>query len=225
MSIFITITLNFLSGISLISVLFSSLAVIFFPILSFRTHSSGSSFCLTLCVYFSVLGKSLCLLILKVVALWRRSPIGPCSAMSPLHQNLVLQECFLCVLYMIYYCGWAAFAFSSVIYNGSLCLLQAGLGPCVIISGPVYGCLDFSWVRLSICQRCKNTKLQESFPMLSPEKLLLVGGACGQTKCHPPGHWGHSQTGVYGYLTLSWGRSHFRVLLASIGAAFKLSGS
>ena len=40
-----------------------------------------------------------------------------------------------------------------------------------------------------------------------PEKLLLVGGACSQTRCLPPAHcWGYSQTSVCGYLTLCPGQ-------------------
>ena len=57
-NIFITIKFNFLSGIFLSSVSFHSIAVIFFPVLSFGTNPFVSSFCLTICACFYVLGKS-----------------------------------------------------------------------------------------------------------------------------------------------------------------------
>ena len=40
--------------------------------------------------------------------------------------------------------------------------------------------------------------------MLSPEKLLLVGGVYNPTRCLPPDHcYGQSQTGMYCYLSFS----------------------
>lgn len=78
------------------------------------------------------------LLLLKVAALKRRGPVVPCNIMSPVHQNLVFQGYLLCVLHGPCYCGSVASAFSSVICNGSLCLLWAEFGPCVV-SGPVWG--------------------------------------------------------------------------------------
>ena len=46
--------------------------------------------------------------------------------------------------------------------KGSLCLLRAGLGPCVV-SGPIWGHLS----QTGICQRCSSsTKLQDTFPVV-----------------------------------------------------------
>ena len=69
------------------------------------------------------------------------------------------------------------------------------------------------------------TELQGAFPVLSPEKLVLVGGSCNQTRCPTPAHcWGHSRTGVCGDCPLSWGRSHLGVVLGSCGVACSLPG-
>lgn len=62
--------------------------------------------------------------------------------MSSVHQDLVLQGCLICVLCVPSCCGSAKFAFMPVICIGSLCMLWAEFGPC-IICGPVWSCLVF----------------------------------------------------------------------------------
>ena len=57
------------------------------------------------------------------------------------------------------------FSFNPVILNGFIFLLLEMLGPCGI---------DLSLVRPGIYHGCSSTRLQGSFPVLSPEKLLLV---------------------------------------------------
>lgn len=63
--------------------------------------------------------------------------VVPYSIMPPVYQNQELQECLLCGLCAPYYCGWAAYAFSSLGCNGPLCLLWAGFGPCSA-KGPIW---------------------------------------------------------------------------------------
>ena len=92
-----------------------------------------------------------------------------------------------------YCCGCAVLAFSLIVCNGALSLLWAGLGPCV--RGPVWGYLGLEW------NQTRRLPELGTFPMLSPEKLLLVDMACGQSRCLPAVHyWGHGWTGVCGYL-------------------------
>ena len=49
------------------------------------------------------------------MALWRRGPRESCSAVCPVHQNLALQWCFLCVLPVPSYCVLSIFPFSPVV--------------------------------------------------------------------------------------------------------------
>ena len=67
------------------------------------------------------------------------------------------------------------FAFSSVICNGSLCLLGAFFffGSCVV-SGLVWGYFCLSGVGPGIYQNSSSTELHGVLPLLSPEKLSLV---------------------------------------------------
>ena len=119
LGIFLTITLNSLWGI------FSSLGQLalllwFCPIVSFGSYSSVSSFCLTLCVCFSVLGKSAPSPTLESRGLMKNRS---CSALqsdapwSPWHYR----GCLLCLLHAPYSCSWAVFAFGLLICSGSLC--------------------------------------------------------------------------------------------------------
>ena len=125
------------------------------------------------------LESQLCLLLLKALALWGRGPVLPCSAMCPVHQKLVLHECFLYVWYLPYCCGSEAFAFSPVVCNGSLFVVCRVWSLYCFFSGPVWG---LSWVRPGICHRCSSTKLQSAFPVLSTKKLSLVGKAHSQIR-------------------------------------------
>ena len=43
--------------------------------------------------------------------------------------------------------------------------------------------VGLSWVKPGICPSCNSTELQDALPVLSPEKLSLVDGACSQTRC------------------------------------------
>ena len=79
--------------------------------------------------------------------------------------------------------------------------------------------------RTSICQRCSSTKLQDAFPVLSPEKLSPVRRACSWTSCVPPAHGrGLHLTGVCVCVVIFpslRGRSHLGVVLAAVGALAK----
>lgn len=79
--------------------------------------------------------------------------------------------CALCALLL--YIGH--FFLHSDHLSGFLCLLWAVLCPCGI-SGSIWGCLGLSLVRPGVFQRCSSTGLHGASPMLSPEKLSLVGG-------------------------------------------------
>ena len=86
--------------------------------------------------------------------------------------------------------------------------------------------------RTSICQRCSSTKLQDAFPVLSPEKLSPVRRACSWTSCLPPAHGRDLHlTGVCVCVCVCVvifpslrGRSHLGVVLAAVGAACTLPG-
>ena len=43
--------------------------------------------------------------------------------------------------------------------------------------------VGLSCVKPSICQRWSISELQDTFPVLSPEKLSLVGAACNYSSC------------------------------------------
>ena len=170
---------------------------------SFGTYSSVFSFCVTLCVCFYVLGK------LYIYCSWKKWPyeeevllcLALCIEMSPIHQNLVLQGCLLCLLCVPCYCGWAIFSFSPFISSGSLYLLWIDFVPC-IVSG-----LGLSWVRPGVCQSCGSTKLQSTFPVFSLEKLSLVSRAYSQTRRLPPDYsCGWSWISVYRHPSLSLGQ-------------------
>lgn len=94
--------------------------LMFCLILSFGIDSFVFSPCLNFCICFYVLGCRLCLLILKLVALWRRHHEGPRSTITPGYQNQVLQGCLFCRLCVPYYCDWAGTAVG---------MLVGGAGP------------------------------------------------------------------------------------------------
>ena len=81
-----TITLNTLLGRLFISILFSSFSEIFILFFCLEHTSSVSSFCLTFSVSMYEEGQ-LHLLVLMVVALFRRYSLGPSSPVSPCYQN------------------------------------------------------------------------------------------------------------------------------------------
>ena len=91
----------------------------------------------------------------------------------------------------------------------------------VLLMGQSRAHLGLSLLRPAVCQSFSVTELQGTLPALSPQVLLLVGGACSQTRCLPPAHcWGCSQTGVCGFLPHSWDRSHFGVVLVRQGCLY-----
>ena len=91
-------------------------------ILFFGTHSSASSFCVTLCVCFFVLGRWVMSPDLESSGLTKKRPW---SIMPPGHQKKVFHWYFLCGLHVCYCCGRGMFSFTPVSCNGPLCLLWA----------------------------------------------------------------------------------------------------
>lgn len=74
----------------------------------------------------------------------------------------------------------------------------------VLLVGHYGDTLRLSCDRPGICQRYSSTELQGAFPVLSAEKLLLVGGTFSGARYLPLAQcWSGSQTGVCGYLPLS----------------------
>ena len=92
----------------------------------------------------------------------------PCRGVSPVSENLVLQDCLLCVYYVCCVCPVVAESCSPLV-NGCLCLLRAVFGSCVL-SGTV-GLLGLELSQI----RCLP-ELQCTLPMFSPERLSLVHG-------------------------------------------------
>ena len=90
----------------------------------------------------------------------------------------------------------------SVQLSAMLCLLLAAFGTC-IVSRPVWGHIV---LELSQTRPFAKDVVTPNFRVLSlccPEKLSLVGGACGQTRYLLPTHcWDNSQNSVCGYLSL-----------------------
>ena len=70
----------------------------------------------------------------------------PCSAVSPVLQNRLLQGCLLCVRWVPLLLWLSCTCLSPVIRSGFLCLLWTGFGPCDV-SGPSVATLALSWVR------------------------------------------------------------------------------
>ena len=67
--------------------------------------------------------------------------------MSPVHQNLALQGCLLCVLSVPFCCSWATFTFSPVIYNVTLfACCGKGVVPMSLMGWPG-AILGLTWVR------------------------------------------------------------------------------
>lgn len=66
------------------------------------------------------------------------------------------------------------------------------------ISRSFLGSIGVEFSQTRCFQKCSSTKLQEAFPLLSLEKLLVLGAAYNQTNCVPPAHsWGCSLTDIY----------------------------
>lgn len=113
------------------------------------------------------------LLLLQVVALWRRGSVVSFSKMSPGHQNLEFQKCLLCELCVPYCCGWAVFVSGQLSAMAHFpCCWQ--FGPSVV-NGQMWGCPELEWGQLGICQSCSSTKLQGILPVL----YQGVGDGCG----------------------------------------------
>ena len=135
----------------------------------------------------------------------------PYGAVFLVHQFLELHGC-LRILRVLYSCGWAAFTFSLAI------LLWAGAS-----LGSLWASveLDQPFARDTIAPKCRALSLY----CLSPEKLLLVGGACSQTRCLPQPIVGASGRLVYVVIFHHhWGSSHFGLVLALVGTSYSLPG-
>ena len=132
-SIFMSISLNSLSGILLISISFS-LDVIFF--LFFHLGHIPLTSCFDK-FYFSMLGKSAMSPALESSGLMKKRSYSALQCIVIYLLELGnLELSFMSVL-CAYSCGWSIFAFSLVFCNGCLCLLWAGFGSCIVI-GPVW---------------------------------------------------------------------------------------
>ena len=186
-------------------------------------------------LYLVILPNSLCLFLyvrkhsyisccLKVMALWRKGPLVSCCEESSFHLNLGLRDSS----YVPCCCGWATFSLSPVFCNGSLCYGQY-LVPLVLV-GQSRDALGLSWVRQGVCQRCSSTKQQGTFPVLSLEKLSLVAGEGMGTAIRPvvglqPTAASSSDWLIYVVIFSSlWGKSHFGMVLAIVGAMWTLPG-
>ena len=144
----------------------------------------------------------------------------PCSAVSPVHQNLALQGCLhvCCVCPAL----GAEPLFLSVQSSAlALCLLWAAFD-CCVVNGPVQGHLGLSHVGLGICQRGGGTELPGTFLVFSHEKLSLAGSLDQLTPAHC---WGRSLAGcvlIFLLPLLPEDRSHVAEVLIPVGAAFLL---
>lgn len=102
------------------------------------------------------------------------------SAMSPVYQNLVLQSVsYVCCMHP----AVVAESYLPSVQSSAMALTvccEQGLAP-VLLVGHSGVTLALSSFRQGNGQRCSSTKLQGVFPVLSPEKLSLVGRACSQT--------------------------------------------
>ena len=106
--------------------------------------------------------------------------------------------------------------FSPLVYNGSLCLLWARFAPCVV-SGPVWGHFLLEVSQTSVCQSCSSSKLQDAFPVLSPEKLS------DQVSAPSPLLGLHLDVCVVIFPSC-WGNSHFEGILTSVRATYIVPG-
>ena len=106
---------------------------------------------------------------------------------------------------------------SSQLFAMALCLLWTQFDPCLLVSQSG-ATLGMSCVRLGICQSC-STKLHGTLLyLLSPDNFLLVIRSCSKTKCLPPAQFWATVRLICVVISLQ-SRSHFRVLLTSVGAA------
>lgn len=169
-SIFMTITLNSLSGILLVCILFSNL-LWFWPVHLFGVYSSVSSFCF-FCVRFYVSVKSAASPPLETVGLMKKKACSvPCSS-EPGSLNYLL-----CVLHMPYFCGWVTFSLLPSLHSSAMTLFTycgQDLVPVQLSVGQSGTALGFKWVRQDICQRCSSTWTAGHFHGAPWE--ALVGG-------------------------------------------------
>ena len=114
LSIFMIITLNSLFSILFISISLRTVAVVL-SILSFKIYSSVSSFCLTFCVYFCVLGMSA-----TSPGFIKKRSYSALSAVS-----LVIQVVFLMCVACAPLLSPGCFFFSLVICRGFLFVVRS----------------------------------------------------------------------------------------------------
>lgn len=73
-----------------------------------------------------------------------------------------------------------------------------------VVTGPVRIYLEFQLGQARFLLEYSSTELQGALLVLFPEKLLLVGEMCGQTRCAIPAHcWSSTLNGLCGFLPLS----------------------
>lgn len=98
---------------------------------------------------------------------------------------------------------------------------EQGLVP-VFFVGKSKAAFDLTWVRAGVFRSYSCTRLQDALPVLSPEKLSLAGSASSQTNVCPPAHWATVELVYIIIFLLPWSRHHSEVVLAPVGAAYKL---
>ena len=142
-------------------------------------YSSVSSFCLTPCVCFCVLGKSPSLESKGIM----KMSCSALHAVSAVKQNLALQGgLLLCCVHPTYV---AALHLPSV--QLSAIALFACCGS-LVVSGPFWGFLGLELNQTSSFPELHYLQTTDYSPCVVPEKLLLMFGACNQTRCLPPIH-------------------------------------
>ena len=93
------------------------------------------------------------------------------------------------------------------------------------VSGPVCGCLALELSQLQCHQAFARDVVALNCSVFSPEKLLLVGVTCSQTRCLPLALcWCQSLSGLCHYLSLSLRQASLWSDVASIRDSCTLPG-
>lgn len=147
----------------------------------------------------------------------RRGPIGPCSTMSPIHQNLTLQRCILCVLPTLYHCVWATPAFISV--SSVVLFSYCGQWLVLLLRGQAGATLSLSWIRLGHSSMCHPQSFHwwaqlYSEQMSAPSPLLWLH-CCGYT-------WTVFVLFFFSFFPSPPCRNHFEMMLVPIWVACTL---
>ena len=156
----------------------------FCSVLSFVTHFSVSSLCLTLSICFYVLGKSDTSPALESSGLMKKRSYNalqcnvPCSPEPGVACSLLL---------------WLSrFCFYPIIFSGSLCLLWEGFGPCAI-SGSVWGHFGLELRQASLLYLLRAVSFRTGTQFLLP--IPAFPGYCWFLKSQmvSPADWKNSQ--------------------------------